>query len=460
MPGFRDRFSRSDFFNIADDEMVRVQFSHAVERSTTALFGTGEILGPPQPPALILIGDSVPGDPSTSATLTVDAPHTIGTTETIGDQDFYKVTLTAGQDYEVGMYGYDGGPSGIAQADSYIEIYDSAGNLVASGDGGAPTLRNNANSGFDVLMTFTAETSGTYYINARAFDQDPTNGTTGDTVGDYELFVQTASPFAYHPYYSADSPLYAIDWGTQVDGSSRNPDGEEGPRPTDNPETGYAYNPYGIEGKNVITYYFAKQGEVFIDEDPTTPGTTDTIIANGFADWEKAAYLKAMGVYSDVADIVYVEVPSRAQADFVFITYNGTPGPGVSLLGQMNPPDEENEGRSMFNAADERWTEEGLQPGGFSFVTLVHEMGHGHGLAHPHDNGGHSGIMHGVEAEGVAFDYTTGDFALNQGIYTVMSYEDGWQTSPYGQADTTDPYGWLGSLMAFDIAAIQDKYGV
>ena len=153
-------------------------------------------------------------------------------------------------------------------------------------------------------------------------------------------------------------------------------------------------------------------------------------------------------------------MPNRAQADFVFITYNGTPGPGVSLLGQMNPPDEENEGRSMFNAADERWTEAGPAPGGFSFTTLVHEMGHGHGLAHPHDNGGHSGIMHGVTSEGVVADYTNGDFDLNQGIYTVMSYEDGWEKSPYGQAETTDGFGWLGSLMAFDIAAIQDKYGV
>ena len=42
----------------------------------------------------------------------------------------------------------------------------------------------------------------------------------------------------------------------------------------------------------------------------------------------------------------------------------------------------------------------------------------------------------------------------------MMSYEDGWQTSPYGNAPTTGGYGYLGGLMAFDIAAIQDKYGV
>jgi Ca2+-binding RTX toxin-like protein len=447
--------------------LARLHFDQTTARATDAMWLTGHESGPAQAPFLILIGDSVPDDTSSTATLTVGAPHTIGTTETIGDQDFYRVQLDAGVTYEIGMYAYPGpgtgglpGPGGIPQADSYVEIYDASGNLIVSGDGGAHTLYNNLNSGFDVLLTFTPETSGLFYVNARAYDEDPTNGTTGDTVGDYELFVQVAPTGGYRPYYDVDSPLYALDWGTQVDGSSRNPDGAEGPRPTGNDFTGHAWNEYGITGKNVITYYFARQGEIFIDEDPTTPGTTDTIVASGFEQWEKDVYLNAFGAYSKVADIVYVEVQDRTDADFVLITYEGTPGPGVSLLGRMSPPDEENEGRTEFNANDQRWTEEGLAPGGFSFNTLIHELGHGHGMAHPHDNGGRSGIMQGVEPEGVAFDYTNGDFDLNQGIYTMMSYEDGWQKSPYGQPSTNDPYGWLGSLMAFDVAVIQDKYGV
>jgi Ca2+-binding RTX toxin-like protein len=68
--------------------------------------------------------------------------------------------------------------------------------------------------------------------------------------------------------------------------------------------------------------------------------------------------------------------------------------------------------------------------------------------------------MRGVVADGPAFDYTTGDFDLNQGVFTMMSYEDGWQKSPYGNAPTDVGYGYLGGLMAFDIAVIQGKYGV
>ena len=153
----------------------------------------------------------------------------------------------------------------------------------------------------------------------------------------------------------------------------------------------------------------------------------------------------------------------RAQADFIYTSYQGTPGPGRLAARLDEPAGRERRGPRPVQLRRQRWNAVDLQQGGFSFVTLIHEFGHGHGLAHPHDNGGHSGIMNGVEPEGAGVaDYTTGDFDLNQGVFTMMSYEDGWQTSPHNphNAPTTGGYGYLGGLMAFDIAAIQDKYGV
>lgn len=425
-------------------------------------------------------GDGIglaPGNP----TITIDAAARIGTIGTEGDQDFYQVTLQAGHAYEIGMFGHPGGPSLFPLHDSYIEIYRADGTLVASADGGASTLINNVNSGFDAVLNFTPDADGVYYVNARAFDQDPTvGGTTGDGVGDYELYVNEVDPNdpnVYHAYYNDSSPLYAIDWGSRVNKHNQsvaNPDGDEGIRPTGNAQgTPHFEDPtlistlageqhVNITGKNVITIYFAKAGDIFTSiEDPTSPGLPPaTITATGVQAFEHSAVMTALGEFSKVADIVYLEVQDRNQADFVYTSYQGTPGPGVSLLGSMSPPDEANEGLAQFNSGDERWNALNLQQGGFSYVTLIHEFGHGHGLAHPHDNGGHSGIMHGVESEGPVADYTTGDFDLNQGVFTMMSYEDGWQTSPYGNADTDVGYGYMGGLMAFDIAAIQDKYGV
>ena len=169
------------------------------------------------------------------------------------------------------------------------------------------------------------------------------------------------------PYYDVDSPLHSIDWGSQVDRTSRNPDGEEGPRVTGNAFTGVGCNPYGIEGKNVITVYFAKAGDIFVSENPTSPGATENIVAKGLADWEKNAFLAAFDVYESVSDLVFVEVTNRAEADFKIITYNGTPGAGASLLGRMSPPNEQNEGQAEFNAGDVRWTEEGLAAGRLLF---------------------------------------------------------------------------------------------
>lgn len=429
----------------------------AVTKSYTALAigGAGAAAAPPVT-APLLLTDAQPGDTSTTATLTVGGASVIATIDTIGDRDFFRIELVQGQSYEIGMYMKTGGPTGVPLADAYLELYDSSGHLLVSADGGGP----NTASGLDALLTYTADHTGTYYINARAFDNVAQDGPNGDLVGDYELFARPADPNGYHPHYTPDSPLYSIDWGTQVDDTTRNPDGDNGPRDNGAALSTPPANEFGITGKNVITYYLAKPGDVFIDEDPTTPGTTETMVAKGWSGWEINALNLAFDAYEKVADIDYVEVDNREAADFVFVTYNGTPGPGVSLLGRMSPPNEENEGQAEFNALDERWTQAGLAPGGFTFTTLIHEMGHGHGLAHPHDNGGHSGIMNGVEDDGVAFSYTNGDFDLNQSVYTMMSYEDGWEKSPYGQAETTDPFGWLGSLMAFDVAAIQDKYGV
>jgi serralysin len=465
--------------------------------SSLAVDGVGDLKPPVILPAMLITTDNVPDGPdtagSTNPVITVTGPGTttpiISTIDTLGDQDFYKVTLTAGTTYEFGMYSYNGGPNAVGLTDPYLELYGANGTtLIVSADGGANTPYNEANSGFDVLLTFTATESGTYYINARAYSNSAVTP-TGDSVGDYQLFVREQDPndpSIYRPYYTPDEPLYALDWGSQVNRvnqSARNPDGNEGTRstsangadPTGNEQGTPVYSTLldipalaaaqgkDITGKNVITIYFAKQGDVITSlQDPTSPGLPPATLAlRDPQAFEINAVMVALGEFEKVADVVYLVVNNRDHADFTYASYQGTPGPGVSLLGSMSPPDEPDEGLAQFNSGDARWNALNLQQGGFSFVTLIHEFGHGHGMAHPHDNGGKSGIMNGVVPEGAGVaDYTTGDYDLNQGVFTMMSYEDGWQKSPYGNAPTNVGYGYLGGLMAFDIAVIQDKYGV
>ena len=391
--------------------------------------------------------DDVADDTSTTATLVVGGARVFSTINTPGDQDFYKVELVAGVTYEFGVYGTRQGFSGVPLADAWVEIYDAAGNRLDFTDGGSP----NDSLGLDARLTFTAPTTGTYFVNARAFDEAPENGETGDLVGDYEAFARVSQ---YKPEYTLDSPLHSLDWGTTFDGSSRNPDGQEGPRPTGHEVENK------IGGKNVVYYYFAREGEVFVDNAANPLNLTTTMVAKGMEQWEKDAFVRATDEYEKVADLVYIETDDRFAADIVVITYQGTPGRATpSVLGRMSPPDTASEGQTEYNAGDYRWTPQGTAPGGLLFGTLIHELGHGHGMAHPHDNGGRSSIMRGVEEISTAV-YTLGDHDLNQGVYTMMSYMRGWQKSPYGLPASDAGYGMIGSLMAFDIAVIQDKYGV
>jgi len=393
-------------------------------------------------------------DLSTTSTIVANGRPVISTIDAPGDQDFFKIDMVAGNVYRINMGFALGGPSGLPLGDAQFQIYDPSGKLVATVAGGG-VLPGGVLIGPNIAEgDFHAPTTGTYYINALAqnyINGDPFNG---EGVGDYKLSVE-----GWKPFYTPDQPLYALDWGSQVDRTSRNPDGAEGPRVTGNAFSGVGHNEQGIQGKNVIYYYFAKAGEAFVSQDPANDALP-TMVAAGFRDWEMRAFEMAMDKYEQVADLIYVEVFDKAKADFIFITYDGTPDRGV--LGRMSPPGTTNEGQAEFNRNGPGWTEDQLKPGGFSFVTLIHELGHGHGLAHPHDNGGRSGELRGVEPAGATSvaTYTLGDYDLNQGVFTMMSYEDGWQTSPYGNAGTKDGFGYLSGLMGFDIAAIQDKYGV
>src|SRR5688572_909978 len=452
----------------------------------------------PGPTALI---DVYTPDENTTGTLVVDGAHVIAASDTPGDNDWFAVTLTAGQIYQFGQYAYAGGipgaeGNGVPLADAYLEIYDSDGNLLQIADGGGP----NTPSGLDALMTFEAPSTGTFYVNATCYDNDGDG--VGDFAGDYEIFAITAAGGVYTAHYDIASPLHSIDWGgvmvNREHVSVRNPDGEEGPRPTGEPAADPATvegNFLGYPGKNVIYIYFAGQGDTYANANSTIPGQ---VTAQDPYQYEIQAMLTAAFEFSKVADVVFVSNytlnPTTGlyerdptieykpgplgpeagvkyatgvdgdgfDADFFYWSYPGTPGPGISLLGSMNPPDYGDEGVAQFNSADERWSAQMLQPGGFSFVTLIHEFGHGMGLAHPHDTGGGSSIMPGVVTSGVpGDDGGAGTYKLNQGVFTMMSYNDGWEESPYGLAETNNEgYGWLGSLMALDIAVIQDKYGV
>ena len=53
---------------------------------------------------LLLTPDTVADDISTTDSVTVDGPAIVSTIDVIGDQDFFRVELTAGHIYDIGQY--------------------------------------------------------------------------------------------------------------------------------------------------------------------------------------------------------------------------------------------------------------------------------------------------------------------------------------------------------------------
>ena len=161
---------------------------------------------------------------------------------------------------------------------------------------------------------------------------------------------------------------------------------------------------------------------------------------------EKAAFRLALSAWSAVADIGFREVTAPEPANMFERLVAVLPG----AAGQHTLPDADGADSGWRTLGSywhdwEAWTPGALRPGGTAFETILHELGHALGLAHPFD---------APTFPGVATVDDLGDNDLNQTRYTIMSYLRG----PFHPAGTFD-YGHDATPMAFDIAAVQDLYG-
>lgn len=219
----------------------------------------------------------------------------------------------------------------------------------------------------------------------------------------------------------------ALDWGTKL-----------------NPVVTYGF--YGVGNRVTVTQ----------EDDGEVETNTYTAERNWNA-WEIGQVEKALQLFSNVANIQFVRANQVASADLRMMldTYDD------STLGFFMAPEYSTApGLGVFSPGVDDWgmgrPGGSLEVGGSSFITLMHELGHGLGLAHPHDEGG--GPVPSALFPGVNDDGDLGTYALNQGIYTMMSYNDGWVTGPLGRPPESN-YGFSGSPMALDVAILQAKYG-
>ena len=109
--------------------------------------------------------DDYPWDWGTTGVVTVDGAATSGTIETVDDADLFKVTLTEGTVYVFNLNKTSGGLS-----DPVLYLYSPDGNPV--------TFDDDSGGNSNAEITYTATTSGTYYLGA----YDYSTGTGGYTL--------------------------------------------------------------------------------------------------------------------------------------------------------------------------------------------------------------------------------------------------------------------------------------
>ena len=210
----------------------------------------------------------------------------------------------------------------------------------------------------------------------------------------------------------------------------------------------------GIQGTypmwSTITYAF--EGPITYNLGSTTLSTI------AWSSSRKQDFRDALAEFEKVTNINFVETNNVAAADFVEhlatdAELSSVFGGGIAGYHESRAEIETyGEAWGFYNA--NLWTVASGNLGGFMGSTIMHELGHGMGLGHTHDTGFGSKVMDGVTS-------SFGDYGranLNQGVYTVMSYNDGF-TEQNGTLSSTAGFGANTGLGALDIAALQNMYG-
>ena len=141
-----------------------------------------------------------------------------------------------------------------------------------------------------------------------------------------------------------------------------------------------------------------------------------TLEKNPYADFDSWLDIERPSINSEKRTQLKLQLKERANADFTFFVYSPPPNDQGTLGFATFPGDIAGWTGTVFNVRrpNYSWTDS-LEPGGYGFITIVHEIGHTLGLSHPHNE------PYIFPTTGV---FDPGRYLINQVTFTIMSYSD------------------------------------
>jgi hypothetical protein len=139
--------------------------------------------------------DDYAGSTATTGTVAVGGTAT-GNLETGNDSDWFRVTLTAGATYQIDVRG--SASAGGTLSDPYLNLRNSSGTSLAAD--------NDSGTGLDARLSYTATSSGTYYISASSLSANS---------GTYTVAITQTAAADDYPASTATTGSVAVG-GTQT----------------------------------------------------------------------------------------------------------------------------------------------------------------------------------------------------------------------------------------------------